>query len=263
MNQEEPRNDQIAGEAAEIDSVATSPDSKSPSKSTKSAPAEPPEEIVLSEEDEAVAVEIIEKLGETEEIPVRQVHNIIGVCGVAFAQKVLRKTFEVEENGGLLTHNRQRRRTVGGVFFFLAKRRMSQAQFERVFPGMEYPKFQKQKAKKKGDAKAEKGAAHKEGRPGREKGPRKGDGRRADSRPSSITMPPPAPALELPEISSTAPPEALERLKQLVSAADTFRKKIAGLEAQPAGQQFGLEMTRKLLENTEKQIDALVKQYSD
>ena len=48
-----------------------------------------------------------------------------------------------------------------------------------------------------------------------------------------------------------------------MSAADTFRKKIAGLEAQPVGQQFGLEMTRKLLENTERQIDALVKQYSD
>ena len=252
MNQEDARNDQDAGEVAETESAAG-----------QSAPAAPPPEIVLSEEDEALAAEIIEKLGETEETPVQQVHNIVGVCGAAFAKKVLKKTFDVEANGGLLTHNRQRRRTVGGVFFFLAKRRMSQAQFERVFPGMEYPKFQKQKARKKGDVKGEKGADHKEGRPAREKSARKGDSRRPDSRPSAIVMPPPAPPLDLPEISPTAPPEALERLKQLVSAADTFRKKIAGLEAQPVGQQFGLEMTRKLLENTERQIDALVKQYSD
>src|SRR3989304_1202856 len=110
MNQEEVRSDQDAGEAVETEAVATRSGDKSPSKTKKSAPATPPQEIVLTEEDRAMAAEIIGQLGETDEIPVQQVHNIVGVCGAAFAQKVLKKTFEVEANGGLLTHNRQRRR---------------------------------------------------------------------------------------------------------------------------------------------------------
>jgi hypothetical protein len=57
------------------------------------------------------------------------------------------------------------------------------------------------------------------------------------------------------------PPEAAQRWIQLQTAAASFRQKIADIESKPAGQQSGLEMTAKLLRNTERQIEALEKQY--
>ncbi len=62
-----------------------------------------------------------------------------------------------------------------------------------------------------------------------------------------------APALE-PELST----EVKAKQKQLHDAADAFRAKIAALEAKPENQRGGLEMTRKLLANTEQQIAVLM-----
>lgn len=70
---------------------------------------------------------------------------------------------------------------------------------------------------------------------------------------------PPAPNVVIPD---GAPPAVAQKLHELHSAAQQFREKIALLEAKPANQRFGLEMTQKLLANTEKQIEALVARYS-
>lgn len=56
------------------------------------------------------------------------------------------------------------------------------------------------------------------------------------------------------------PPSVATKLQQLYSAADTYRHKIANMEAK--GQKTGLDMTKRLLENTEKQISALEQQYN-
>jgi hypothetical protein len=58
---------------------------------------------------------------------------------------------------------------------------------------------------------------------------------------------------------SNLPNSVSDKLKQLHSAADTLRQKIATMEEK--GQKTGLNMTRRLLEQTEKQIATLEKQY--
>lgn len=55
------------------------------------------------------------------------------------------------------------------------------------------------------------------------------------------------------------PQSVSDKLKQLNSAAETLRQKIATMEEK--GQKTGLNMTRRLLEQTEKQIATLEKQY--
>ena len=56
------------------------------------------------------------------------------------------------------------------------------------------------------------------------------------------------------------PEETANKLRQLYSAADKLRQKIDNTEDK--GQSSGVGMTRRLLEQTEKQISALVKQYN-
>lgn len=66
---------------------------------------------------------------------------------------------------------------------------------------------------------------------------------------------PPKPAADLGDL----PPSVSDKLKQLHSAADTLRQKIETMEEE--GKKSGLNMTRRLLEQTEKQIATLEKQY--
>lgn len=71
----------------------------------------------------------------------------------------------------------------------------------------------------------------------------------------------PMPEIQI-DIPDGMPQDAAQKLRELHAAAATFRHKIANIEAKPAEQQFGLEMTQKLLTNIEKQIAALEKQYA-
>jgi len=57
------------------------------------------------------------------------------------------------------------------------------------------------------------------------------------------------------------PPEVGEKLQQLHSAATKLRLKLAAMEE--SGQQSGRKMTRQLLDQTEKQIANLQRQYKD
>jgi hypothetical protein len=77
-----------------------------------------------------------------------------------------------------------------------------------------------------------------------------------EMRPSAI---PPAPSFPVPP---KAPPEVVQKLTELHAAAALHRQKIASIEAKPEGQQFGLEMTRKLLKGVEEQINILTQRYS-
>jgi hypothetical protein len=74
-----------------------------------------------------------------------------------------------------------------------------------------------------------------------------------------------APKLEPVEviIPPGTPDDVAQKLHDLHSAAATFRQKLADILAKPDDQQFGLEMTQKLLNNTEKQIEDLEKPYLD
>jgi hypothetical protein len=89
----------------------------------------------------------------------------------------------------------------------------------------------------------------------------------------SASMPPPAaPTVTAPVEKKAAPPrtkpasgipdEVKQKLSELYASASLFRQKIANLQGKPPGQQFGLEMTQKLLRNAEEEIAALEKKYS-
>jgi PHAX RNA-binding domain len=53
-------------------------------------------------------------------------------------------------------------------------------------------------------------------------------------------------------IPANAPPEVAQKLRELHTAAEVYRQKIATIESKPGNQQFGLEMTQKLLKNVEE-----------
>lgn len=63
------------------------------------------------------------------------------------------------------------------------------------------------------------------------------------------------------DIPEGVPDEVAKKLRNLHKAAASFRQKISALESKPAGQQFGLDMTIKLLRSTEQQIKQLEDQY--
>jgi hypothetical protein len=72
---------------------------------------------------------------------------------------------------------------------------------------------------------------------------------------------PPEPEIKI-DLPSGIPDDDAEKLISLHKAAATFREKIAALEAKPEDQQFGLEMTQRLLKNTEAQIAKIEAQYT-
>lgn len=79
------------------------------------------------------AAAIADRLGETEEKPRRMIEAIVRLCGVSFAEAILRETEEVEARGGMQAIAEERRRTKGGVFFYLARHRMSRANRSIVY----------------------------------------------------------------------------------------------------------------------------------
>lgn len=70
----------------------------------------------------------------------------------------------------------------------------------------------------------------------------------------------PAPVPVAPTIPNV-PTEIAQKLTELYASASLFRQKIATIQSKPAGQQFGLEMTQKLLKNVEDEIAAIEKKY--
>lgn len=76
-----------------------------------------------------------------------------------------------------------------------------------------------------------------------------------------LPPPPPEPAPQPPVYLPDAPQEINDKLAGLYAAASLYRAKISALMSKPAGQQFGLEMTQKLLKNTEAEIAAIEQKY--
>ena len=75
----------------------------------------------------------------------------------------------------------------------------------------------------------------------------------------------PAPVLKAtsePTIPAGVPSNVAQKLRELHAAADLYRQKITDIESKPVGQQFGLDMTQKLLRDVEGKIADLEKQYA-
>ena len=82
--------------------------------------------------------------------------------------------------------------------------------------------------------------------------------RKADQQPATAPSEQGGASADQPDLTNL-PPEAVENLQQLYSAAEKLRLKLAAMEE--SGQQSGMKMTRQLLNQTEKQIANLQRQY--
>jgi len=80
----------------------------------------------LTSKQRRVMDEILETLGETEKIPVRQIEAMVRLCGLSFVEAITREAVAVDAGEGMET-SEGTRRTVGGIFFYLARHRMSPA----------------------------------------------------------------------------------------------------------------------------------------
>lgn len=340
---------------------------------------------VPRKEAKALAKEIAQQLGETEPKPRYQIARIIMLCGIEFAQEMVKQALEVEADGGLLTSDGERRRTLGGVFFYLARTNMpeeerqqifypwyveaqrsaeheaqfppfdwdermavveslsvgkgevaevkinitgrpgeierhrdlvittmedrigehvnlpsgvprpssepmtytvyiSSRQWERIESALENPDDEMiveglcafdnetggvavfstyattRKLQKKDKRQQRKREAS--GR-GKKPSPPRGHGRTpadSGSGPDESQEIPALSALDI-EIPSGVPDDVARKLLDLHKAAATFRQKLANILAQPEDQRYGLEMTQRLLNNTETQIEELERQY--
>lgn len=83
--------------------------------------------------DQAVAL-LAETLDESASDPLETLRRIIQIKGMAFAERLLARTLEIEEGSGLLTQDGTRRRTRGGIFFFLARRRVTPDEHRAIWP---------------------------------------------------------------------------------------------------------------------------------
>jgi len=91
------------------------------------------ERIERIKKERAIADEISDALGETQDKPRNQIRNVVRYCGIDFAQQVYDDMIEIENNGGMLILTGERRRTPGGVFFQLVRERIDQETRERIF----------------------------------------------------------------------------------------------------------------------------------
>lgn len=63
-------------------------------------------------------------------------------------------------------------------------------------------------------------------------------------------------------LNPNLPPDVARKLNELNASAALFRQKVNNLLSKPPGQQFGLEMTQKLLKNVEDEITALKQKHN-
>jgi hypothetical protein len=80
-----------------------------------------------------VVTTITEALKETDELPRKQIAEIIEVLGPDVALSLLHETRRVQDEGGIEVRDGTRRRTDGGVFFSLAKGRLPKSDRNRIF----------------------------------------------------------------------------------------------------------------------------------
>jgi hypothetical protein len=76
---------------------------------------------------------IAESLKETDELPRKQIAEIVEVLGPDACLAILAETRRVQDEGGVAVRDGTRRRTDGGVFFSLAKAQLPKADRNRIF----------------------------------------------------------------------------------------------------------------------------------
>ncbi len=81
--------------------------------------------ISLSPEDQALADQLADQLGEDLPRVRKLIAALVHYCGAEAVKACFEETLAIEAQGGMLTNNRSRRRTPGGVFLYLLRGRIS------------------------------------------------------------------------------------------------------------------------------------------
>jgi hypothetical protein len=76
---------------------------------------------------------ITESLKESDELPRKQIAEIVEILGPELALSLLAETRRVQDEGGIEVRDGTRRRTDGGVFFSLAKGKLPKSDRNRIF----------------------------------------------------------------------------------------------------------------------------------
>lgn len=202
-----------------------------------------------------LAKTLAKTLKERNKHAIRLIEQLIELMGIDFVQETMAEVQHIEiEKGGMMTNDGKRRRTRGGVFFYLIKQKLNREQREIIFPP---PDWVKRRAKKNANAQAKQVKQVKQ-IPVAEKS---GDEKVTDTSTSSKQSPDAASAEPTPVLqdvntstSSKLSADDASKLAKLETAAQVLRERLAEMEA--TGQK-GISMTKTLLKNTEKQIDAL------
>lgn len=69
---------------------------------------------------------------------VARIKWVVSYLGVEASLELMKRTLEIEEQGGMLIKSGARRRTPGGVFFTLVKEGLSKQELRRILPYMGY-----------------------------------------------------------------------------------------------------------------------------
>jgi len=199
----------------------------------------------------------------------REISKLIFICGHDFADEMLKRTFEIEEEGGLWVKSGKRRRTPGGVFMKLAKDNMTDEQRRRFLrsrrrkaSGAEVtpdePQAESSDATVSADAKPNKAPASvPESKPPDTTVTAVPDEDTAspDAPDEDTVSPEPLPPLD------TMPAKARSQLRPLYAAHGQLQKRVADLEA--SGKTGGLKAARLMTQVSRQKIDAVLAQYSE
>src|SRR5215217_2330606 len=80
-----------------------------------------------------LAATIADRLGETEDLPRRQIRRAVRAFGEERARALLAETLAIEAAGGELLPDGRRRRTPGGIFFRLVRGAASREEYAAIF----------------------------------------------------------------------------------------------------------------------------------
>ncbi len=81
-----------------------------------------------------VVAAIAAQLGETEQLPLRQIARALTALGEERIRALVARALAIEAQGGLMLPDGSRRRTLGGVFFQLLRKDVTPAERRAIFP---------------------------------------------------------------------------------------------------------------------------------
>jgi Phosphorylated adapter RNA export protein, RNA-binding domain len=81
-----------------------------------------------------VVAAIAAQLGETEQLPLRQIARALATLGEERVRAFVAEALATEAQGGLMLPDGSRRRTLGGVFFHLLRKGVTPAERRAIFP---------------------------------------------------------------------------------------------------------------------------------